>query len=295
MLLAIFPDSRSVLLLRKVTPDQRSHTPLYTIPTVEHLKDAGLNVPDPPWQFAHRQGESVSGVFMEGSVLEHVLAVTGAKTGLSTQAGLEIVGRREAADLLDVDDYWHMNRAFHLADWDRRTRFCGSCASPMERSSREIAKSCPSCGATSYPQIAPAVIMAVVKDGRLLMANSRRHTGAVYSVLAGFVEAGETLEHAVSREVHEEAGILIRNIEYFSSQPWPFPNSLMIAFTAEWSSGEITAHDDEEIVDIGWFTPGEIPSQIPSSYSVARRLIEWFVSEFGTADDLQRILDIATG
>ncbi|MFW5695812.1 MAG: NAD(+) diphosphatase [Alkalispirochaeta sp.] len=261
---------------------------------MEDLNAIGIDVPERPWQFVQRQGESMSGVFMEKSTLEHVLAVTASKTGLTSEAGFEIVGRREAADLLDVDDYWHMNRAFHLADWDRRTRFCGTCASPMERSSREIAKTCPSCGGTSYPQIAPAVIMAVVRDGRLLMANSRRHSGSIYSVLAGFVEAGETLEHAVSREVHEEAGILVRNIQYFSSQPWPFPNSLMIAFTAEWSSGELTA-DDDEILDIGWYTPAEIPSQIPSSYSVARRLIEWFVSEFGTAEDLQRILDSAGG
>ncbi|MFO8043741.1 MAG: NAD(+) diphosphatase [Alkalispirochaeta sp.] len=294
MLLTIFPDTRSVLLLRAGAPELHGHTPMYTIPSVDSLKEAGITVPDRPWQYADRHGESVSGVFMDGSVLEHLLAVTGSKTGLSSAAGLEIVGRREAADLLDVDDYWHMNRAFHLADWDRRTRFCGTCASPMERSARDISKICPSCGATSYPQIAPAVIMAVVKDGQLLMANSRRHSGPMYSVLAGFVEAGETLEHAVSREVHEEAGILVRNIEYFSSQPWPFPNSLMIAFTAEWASGELSA-DDDEIIDIGWYRPAEIPAQIPSSYSVARRLIEWFVSEFGTADDLQRILDTTSG
>ena len=294
MLLAIFPDTRAVLLLRTAPSALASHTPMYTIPSVEDLKSAGFDIPDQPWQFVQRGGESMSGFFVEKSTLEHLLAVTASKTGLSSEAGLEIVGRREAADLLDVDDYWHMNRAFHLADWDRKTRFCGTCASPMERSHQEIAKTCPTCGATSYPQIAPAVIMAVGKDGRLLMANSRRHSGPIYSVLAGFVEAGETLEHAVSREVHEEAGILVRNIEYFSSQPWPFPNSLMIAFTAEWSSGELTA-DDEEILDLGWFTPAEIPAQIPSSYSVARRLIEWFVSEFGTADDLQRILDSATG
>lgn len=294
MLLTIFPDARSVLLLRTSAPEIHGRTPMYTIPSVDSLKEAGINVPDRLWQYAERQGESVSGVFMDGSVLDHLLAVTGSKTGLGSGAGLEIVGRREAADLLDVDDYWHMNRAFHLADWDRRTSFCGTCASPMERSPREISKTCPSCGASSYPQIAPAVIMAVVKDGQLLMANSRRHSGPMYSVLAGFVEAGETLEHAVSREVHEEAGILVRNIEYFSSQPWPFPNSLMIAFTAEWASGELSANDDE-IIDIGWYKPAEIPAQIPSSYSVARRLIEWFVSEFGTADDLQRILDTASG
>lgn len=290
MLLSIFPDSRSVLLYRMEVPaGGRDHQPSFVIPSTEILRESGIEVPDGLWGFADRGEEAVSGLFLEGSHLEHLLALSGSAT--ATGPKLEIVGRREAADLMDIDDYWHMNRAFHLAEWDRRTRFCGVCASPMERNRREIAKVCPTCGNQSYPQIAPAVIMAVVRDGRLLMAHNRRHPGAMYSVLAGFVEAGETLEHAVSREVHEEAGILVRNIEYFSSQPWPFPNSLMIAFTAEWASGELTAEDDE-IDDVGWYAPSELPAEIPSSYSVARRLIEWFVSEYGTHDDLQRILSV---
>jgi NAD+ diphosphatase len=290
MLLSIFPDSRSVLLYHPEVPaGGRDHQPTYVIPSTEILRERGIEVPDGLWGFVERGEEMVSGLFLEGSHLEHLLAMSGGTAASGSK--LEIVGRREAADLMDIDDYWHMNRAFHLAEWDRRTRFCGVCASPMERNLREIAKVCPTCGNQSYPQIAPAVIMAVVRDGRLLMAHSRRHPGAMYSVLAGFVEAGETLEHAVSREVHEEAGILVRNIEYFSSQPWPFPNSLMIAFTAEWASGELIAGDDE-IDDVGWYSPSELPAEIPSSYSVARRLIEWFVSEYGTHDDLQRILSV---
>jgi NAD+ diphosphatase len=269
--------------------DLRDHQPSFVIPSTEILRESGIEFPDGLWGFADRGEEVVSGLFLEGSHLEHLLAMSGSATASGPK--LEIVGRREAADLMDIDDYWHMNRAFHLAEWDRRTRFCGVCASPMERSRMEIAKVCPTCGNQSYPQIAPAVIMAVIRDGRLLMAHNRRHPGAMYSVLAGFVEAGETLEHAVSREVHEEAGILVRNIEYFSSQPWPFPNSLMIAFTAEWASGELIAGDDE-IDDVGWYAPSELPAEIPSSYSVARRLIEWFVSEYGTHDDLQRILSV---
>jgi NAD+ diphosphatase len=104
------------------------------------------------------------------------------------------------------------------------------------------------------------------------------------------VEAGETLEHAVSREVFEESGILVRNITYFSSQPWPFPSSLMIAFTAEYAGGELTP-EPGEIDDLDWYTPDTLPDEIPSTYSIARRLIEWFVSEYGTENDLQRLLE----
>lgn len=294
MLLAVFPDSRMVLLMKDVPATDAGHRPAYTIPAAADLRAAGIDVPERLWGFAERSGQPVSGAFVDAAILDHVLATTGQRQGAhagerKAESGLVLIGRREPADLMDVDDYWQMNRAFHLADWDRRTRFCGSCAAPMERIEGEIAKVCHACGNQTYPQIAPAVIMAIVKEGRLLMAHNRRHPRRMFSVLAGFVEAGETLEHAVSREVHEEAGILIRNIEYFSSQPWPFPNSLMIAFTAEYASGELGGEDDE-IEEIGWFAPGELPEDIPSSYSVARRLIEWFVSEYGTSDDLQSLL-----
>lgn len=131
--------------------------------------------------------------------------------------------------------------------------------------------------------------MAVVRDGKLLMVHNSRHPDNLYSVVAGFVEPGETLEHAVSREVREESGVEIRNISYFSSQPWPFPNSLMIAFTADYNGGDLLPQE-EEVDDIGWFGPGELPGEIPNPYSIARRLIEWFVSTYGTNDDLKRLL-----
>ena len=297
MLLAVFPDSRMVMLM-KAPAEAAGRRPVYRIPSLAELQAAGVHVPERLWGFAERSGQPVSGVFVDAGLLDHVLATTGTRQDAHAGEqrageGLVLIGRREAADLMDVDDYWHMNRAFHLADWDHRTRFCGSCAAPMERVDGDIAKVCHACGNHSYPQIAPAVIMAIVREGKLLMAHNRRHPGRMFSVLAGFVEAGETLEHAVSREVHEEAGVLIRNIEYFSSQPWHFPNSLMIAFTAEYASGELGGEDDE-IEEIGWFGPNELPEDIPSSYSVARRLIEWFVSEYGIADDLQHLLERRT-
>jgi NAD+ diphosphatase len=288
MLLAVFPDTRSVLVLQRTEAVENSsgHRVLQRLPSEDDLRRFGLNIPENLWRFADHRGEPVSGVFLDRTRLLH--AIDAAK---KTPDGDELllINRRTAPDSMEIDECTQVNRAFHLAFWDRNTTFCGACAAPMERIPQEIAKRCTSCGATSYPRISPAVIVAVVRDGKLLMAHSRRHPDGLYSVLAGFVEAGETLEHAVTREVHEESGILVRNVTYFASQPWPFPNSLMIAFTAEYAGGEITL-DDEEIIHAAWFSPGEIPPKIPDTYSIARRLIEWFVSEHGTGEDLQNLL-----
>lgn len=287
MLLAVFPDTRSVLVLQRTEAGEGSgHRVLQRLPSGEDLRRFGLVIPENLWRFADHRGEPVSGVFLDRKRLLHAIDIA-KKTPDGDE--LLLINRRTAPDTMEIDECTQVNRAFHLAFWDRHTTFCGACAAPMERIPEEIAKRCTSCGATSYPRISPAVIAAVVREGKLLMAHSQRHPDGLYSVLAGFVEAGETLEHAVSREIHEESGILVRNVTYFASQPWPFPNSLMIAFTAEYADGEITLRDDE-IVDAGWFSPKEIPARIPDTYSIARRLIEWFVSEHGTGEDLQNLL-----
>ena len=127
----------------------------------------------------------------------------------------------------------------------------------------------------AFPRISPAVIVLVERDGQVLLARSPRFTANFYSVLAGFVEPGETLEDTVHREIEEEVGIKIRNVRYFGSQPWPFPDSLMIGFTAEYESGEIRI-DKAEISEAGWFYPENLPA-IPGKISIARRLIDWFI------------------
>jgi NAD+ diphosphatase len=167
-------------------------------------------------------------------------------------------------------------RAMEIVDWDRSHRFCGECGSPTARKQGEMAFACTACGALSYPRISPAVIVAVVRDGRILLARARRFPPTMYSVLAGFVEPGETLEECVVREVREETGVEVKNIRYFDSQAWPFPHSLMIAFTAEYASGEIRV-DPTEIVDAQWFTVGTFP-RLPDPITVARRLIDWFAA-----------------
>jgi NAD+ diphosphatase len=120
------------------------------------------------------------------------------------------------------------------------------------------------------------VIVAVIRGKRILLARARRFPPGFYSVLAGFVEPGETLEECVSREVREETGIEVKNLRYFASQPWPFPHSLMVAFTAEHAAGEITV-DPSEIVEASWYSADALP-HLPDPITVARKLIDWFVA-----------------
>ena len=167
-------------------------------------------------------------------------------------------------------------RGVQLVEWARTSRFCGRCGDRTEDSPGERARRCPSCGWTAFPRLAPAVICLVERDGNALLARNARFPLTMYSCLAGFVEPGETLEGAVAREIAEEVGIDVTDIRYFASQPWPFPHSLMIGFTAAWRAGELRV-DGSEIVDAGWFAPDALPT-VPPSMSIARRMIDDWVS-----------------
>lgn len=162
-----------------------------------------------------------------------------------------------------------------IADWDRTFRFCGKCGFRTKNSSHERAKICPACGHVVYPKISPAIICSVTRGDEILLARGVKFTRPVYSVLAGFVEPGETLEETVEREIMEETGVTVKNIKYFGNQPWPFSSSMMIAFTAEYDSGEIKI-DNKEILDAKWFTPDNFP-MLPTPYSIAHRLVLNFV------------------
>ncbi len=168
-------------------------------------------------------------------------------------------------------------RARQLLTWTENNRFCGRCGNAMELKPDERCLACSSCGYVSFPRISPAVIVAVEKDGKLLLARSQRFHLEMYSVLAGFVEPGESLEDCIRREIKEEAGIEVKNIRYFQSQPWPFPDSLMVGFTAQYAGGELII-DQREIDDAGWFGPEELPT-IPGKISIARALIDHFVQQ----------------
>lgn len=170
-------------------------------------------------------------------------------------------------------------RALEISEWDRTHRFCGSCGSPTALKPGERALECTACGHLSYPRISPAVIVAVIRGERILLARARRFPPGLHSVLAGFVEPGETLEQCVAREVREETGIEVKNLRYFASQPWPFPHSLMVAFTAEHASGEIRV-DPAEIVEASWYAADALP-RLPDPITVARKLIDWFAAGSG--------------
>lgn len=176
--------------------------------------------------------------------------------------------------------FYIIGRAYQIINWDANHCYCGRCGSKMETRKSERVKVCPDCGNTNYPRISPAVIVSVVREGKILLANANRFNSQMYSVLAGFVEAGETFEDCVKREIKEEVNITVKNIKYFGSQPWPFPDSLMVAFKAEWQSGEL-APDGEEILSANWFTADELPL-IPGKWSIARKLIDSFVEEYGS-------------
>ncbi|MFC1823998.1 NAD(+) diphosphatase [Thermodesulfobacteriota bacterium] len=167
--------------------------------------------------------------------------------------------------------------ANQLVYWDQNHRYCGKCGNSTENKEDERAKICPKCGVMNFPRLSPAIIVAVVKDHQILLGHAMRFPTKFYSVLAGFVEPGESLEECVKREVLEEVGIAVKNIRYFGSQPWPYPDSLMIAFTAEYADGEIKI-DRSEIDDAGWFSVDDLPP-IPSKISIAGHLIDWFTDK----------------
>jgi len=175
---------------------------------------------------------------------------------------------------------WNVaGRATQITDWYRDHQKCGRCGTQMEMSVSERSMKCPACGLVAYPRLSPAVIVLVEHpDGRALLATNVAWRGRnpMYSTLAGFVEPGESLEDCIHREIFEEVGLQVENIRYFDSQPWPFPNSLMLGFFATYAGGDITPAPDE-IADAQWFSPDDLPN-IPPRASIARALIDNWLS-----------------
>ncbi|RPH38760.1 MAG: NAD(+) diphosphatase [Burkholderiales bacterium] len=163
------------------------------------------------------------------------------------------------------------SRAAQVLEWDRAHRFCGVCGMPTDLQAHERSRKCPACGHAAYPRLSPAMMVLIWRGRELLLARSPHYAPGMFSALAGFVEPGESLEECVHREVAEEVGVTVRELRYFGSQSWPFPHSLMVAYTAQWVGGEVVPQEDE-IEAAGWFDIDALPG-IPPRFSIAGHLI----------------------
>jgi len=170
-------------------------------------------------------------------------------------------------------------RACQIQHFLSTHKFCGRCGSALAQSRDELAVVCGACKTTDYPRISPCIIVGIYKDKQILLAQGTRHPQGLYSVLAGFVESGESLEQTLKREVKEEVGIEVTDIEYVMSQAWPFPHSLMAGFVARYAGGEITP-DPTEIVTADWFHFDALP-QTPPQGTIAAKLINVVAQKVG--------------
>lgn len=165
--------------------------------------------------------------------------------------------------------------AAQILYWDRTTRYCPVCGAPTKHGDTERVKLCDRCGHTQYPKVSPAIIVLVVRPGQMLLTRQASWPAGRYSLVAGFVEPGETLEHCVRREVDEETGVALGRIRYLGSQPWPFPHQLMVGFVAEWRAGDIVV-DTSELEHADWFDLDKLP-EFPPSISISRMILDWYL------------------
>ena len=267
------------------------HTPAHFAPAVDRaLIDFDSSLPPLRLVFSNNElcvttdgtrvaeSDAADDDLVLGTLGGQLVLASAVEAGGATPSGSRFAGLRSLFGLLPDDVVAVAGRAFQIVDWNRNHRFCGVCATPTERTSSERSRRCPACAHTVYPRISPAMMCLVTRGDTILLARNVNFPPGRYSALAGFLEAGESVEDAVHREVREEVGIEIGPPRYFASQSWPFPNSLMIAYTAEYIGGELKPNG-HEIAEADWFDHSNLP-QLPPRVSIARALIE---------DTLQRL------
>ncbi len=233
------------------------------VPTKFRLRSAGVSVDS---------AESIAFDGPEATMLE-------LGDAFEAPAGFFLVGLRKVLLSQPAEVARLAGRAAQMLEWRRTHRYCGVCGAANVLSEDEPALICQACEQSFYPRVTPAVIVLVERDNEILLARGQHLPEGFYSVLAGFVESGESLEEAAAREIREEVAIEIKNLRYFGSQPWPFPHSLMIAFTADYEGGEVSP-DPREIAHADWFSFDRLPA-VPPKLSIARELIDDFVRRMG--------------
>lgn len=197
--------------------------------------------------------------------------------------GYSLIHLRHVLTKWSTAEFERASRAIQLLLWQRNHRFCSNCGEKTIRHANEFAMVCPACDYMQYPRLQPCVIVAITRHDegeqpKILLARSPRFTIPMFSLIAGFVEVGETLEQAVAREVKEEVGVDVKNIRYMSSQPWPFPSNIMIGFQAEYAGGELVLQEDE-ISEAAFYPFDQLPL-LPPTGSIANRMIEQIVSAY---------------
>jgi NAD+ diphosphatase len=274
------------------------HRPFYAVRTLLPVYPEPEDTPPAQKRWILVQGESVffcndptSGTVLMPDPLPAGLAC-GAPVYLGTRDDLVYYGAevalsatppdswqlspvRELSGKVPDSDMAYASYAVRILDFDRLSAFCGRCGAKTRPLTTERARICTACGRIIYPRISPAIIVLVKRGEEVLLARSPRSPPGVFSVIAGFNEPGENLEQTVHREVGEEVGIAVRNLRYFGSEPWPFPDSLMIGFVADHAGGDIRI-DNQEIEAAGWFTRDNVPP-FPSKASISRALIEAWI------------------
>lgn len=185
-----------------------------------------------------------------------------------------MINLRASFDLIPLRSYQMAGKVRQILYWDQHSRFCPTCGSATEQQAATM-KKCPSCGYELYPPIATAGIVLIRRGKEILLVQARNFRGNFHGLVAGFVEAGETLEQCVEREIMEETGLKVKNITYFGSQPWPYPCGLMVGFIADYESGELKIQQ-EELKSAAFYDKEHLP-EIPRKLSLARKMIDWWI------------------
>ncbi|NVK54127.1 MAG: NAD(+) diphosphatase [Alteromonadaceae bacterium] len=223
--------------------------------------------------FIHHYQDQVKLLHAEDLPLQHPLYIVDLGAESVTSAGWQSMSLRQLMTSEPPLTFETLARAWQFVHFARTHRFCGRCGNHTQPVDWEMAVQCHQCGHRCYPRVSPCTIVAIHRGQELLLARGVRHRDPnMYSILAGFVESGESLEQATHREVFEEVGLKIKNLEYFGSQAWPFPHSLMVGYFAEYDSGDIVI-DKREIVDANWFNVNDLPLTAPK-ISIAGKMID---------------------
>lgn len=233
------------------------------------LREEGIGFPDADdCAFMGLAADALAPVWLTPGCADHCTHVAP-----DAEAPAGFVFHKLRAVLADLGEHGALaSRAFQVSEWVRTHRYCGVCATPMRKSEKELCFHCPACGFSAYPRVSPAMMVLIKRGEEILLARHATYATARYTALAGFVEAGENIEEAIHREVLEEVGLHVKDLRYFGSQSWPFPHSLMIAYTAEYAGGELRVQEDE-IADARWLGPGDSLPDIPMVESIAGRLV----------------------